>query len=242
MFPSRMGRAGWAVLVATTAAATALSTSSSASAADPVPAQKAPVTSKQIKVPTIGKLHGIDRSARGTQTVFVQLSGEGSADLAAPTAKSDRDKVKARRSAVDRQGNAVLSTAKSEDSRAAKVFTISNTIPGVALRTDAAGIEAVAARNDVVKVSRIVPKQLTNANTAALTKAYDTWKYAGGLGKGVRIGVIDTGIDYTHADFGGVGTPAAYDAALGSLGLAGLARQPARSRQGQDRGRPRLRR
>ena len=30
-------------------------------------------------------------------------------------------------------------------------------------------------------------------------------------GKGVRVGVIDTGIDYTHSMFGGLGTKAAYD-------------------------------
>jgi subtilisin family serine protease len=32
----------------------------------------------------------------------------------------------------------------------------------------------------------------------------------GATGSGIRIGVVDSGIDYTHADFGGPGTPAAY--------------------------------
>ena len=34
-------------------------------------------------------------------------------------------------------------------------------------------------------------------------------------GKGVRVGVIDSGIDYTHVAFGGAGTEAAYEAAYG---------------------------
>ncbi len=212
MFPSRTGRVGIAVLALTTAAATALGFGSAASAADHGPTQKAPVSTKKITSPGLTKLHGIDRTKRGTQTVFVQLSGEGSADLA-PAAKPNAKKVKAHRSAVNRQGNEVLATAKDEDSRATKLFTISNSLPGVAIRTDQAGIKAIADRTDVVKVSKIVPKHLTNANTAALTRAYDTWKFAGALGKGVRIGIIDTGIDYTHSDFGGTGTPAAYDAA-----------------------------
>ena len=39
---------------------------------------------------------------------------------------------------------------------------------------------------------------------------------AGKTGKGVRVAVLDSGIDYTHAAFGGAGTAAAYAAAYGA--------------------------
>ena len=148
--------------------------------------------------------------------MFVQLAGSGSADVATrnKVARTDVAKVKSRRSSVTKQANEVLATAKRKDSSASKLFTLSNSVPGVALRLDQAGIKALAARKDVVKISRIYPKKIANANIANLIKAINTWKYAGGTGEGVSVGVIDTGLDYTHADFGGVGTVEAYESAL----------------------------
>lgn len=44
----------------------------------------------------------------------------------------------------------------------------------------------------------------------------ETLKGLGVTGKGVRVAVIDSGIDYTHASLGGEGTAAAYEAAWGT--------------------------
>ena len=55
----------------------------------------------------------------------------------------------------------------------------------------------------------------SNVHAIPLIGAPQVWDGLAGLhGEGIKIGVIDTGIDYTHADFGGPGTAAAYQAAL----------------------------
>ena len=53
-----------------------------------------------------------------------------------------------------------------------------------------------------------------HVRSVPLIGAPAAWNGAGGFhGEGIKVAIIDTGIDYTHADFGGPGTPAAYDAA-----------------------------
>src|SRR5437660_1033822 len=70
---------------------------------------------------------------------------------------------------------------------------------------------ADAPRADVVSVRTVVPKTRTNASAEQLTNTLAAWQQTGKFGDNVRVGVIDDGIDYTHADFGGPGTQAAYN-------------------------------
>ena len=83
------------------------------------------------------------------------------------------------------------------------------------------GIDAVLDRASLYHVSglpgvvHIQPTQLAALeldNSVPFILGGETYTQLGADGTGVRIAVIDTGIDYTHAAFGGSGNPAAYAA------------------------------
>src|SRR5690242_13720135 len=201
---------GLAVTAAAAAALAMIGTSGIAQATDRPDAKPVKVEGKRPSLPlSMGK--GIVAPVQAKQqprTWFVQFKGQGAAALG----RDGRSAVLSRRGAVERQAGSALGTARSKDGKAAQVFTLTNSVPGVAIRTNGAGAAALAKRPDVVSVKAVVPRTAENANAAVLQKAVNVWRQANGLGADVKIGIIDTGIDYTHADFGGAGTSAAYDA------------------------------
>jgi subtilisin family serine protease len=99
--------------------------------------------------------------------------------------------------------------------RATVLYRLSAGYNGVAVRTDASRLDALSRLPGVRAVVRIAPLHRLNTVTVPLIGAPQAWQgVSGDTGAGMTVGVIDTGFDYTHADFGGPGTKAAYDAAL----------------------------
>jgi subtilisin family serine protease len=92
---------------------------------------------------------------------------------------------------------------------------VSNAYNAVMVSIDAEHIAAVRAIGGVVSVRRIPQYQLALSETVPYVGAAEL--HAGGTtGAGVKIAVIDSGIDYTHRNLGGPGTTAAYLAAYGA--------------------------
>lgn len=122
----------------------------------------------------------------------------------------------------------VFSQLQSLDSSAKKIYSTSYALSGVAVRADAASLRKLAEQSgSVAHITILTPKKTldttngsgeapANKNNDQLVNAVKTWEQTGKTGKGVNIAVVDTGLDYTHADFGGAGTTEAYQTALNS--------------------------
>jgi subtilisin family serine protease len=191
-------------------------------AADPSPAEPGPTSADEVnpKARWTTRPHrsfsmqGAPASTART-AYFVRFKGAGAADAARQAGGGSRGvtAARSRRAQVNRTASGVLAAAKRVDAGAASIFTVANAVPAAGLLLDGAGLRAVASSSRVAAVTPLVRKTAEMQSVDSLVKAVNTWRFSGNTGKGVTIGIVDTGTDYTHADFGGVGTMAAFDAA-----------------------------
>jgi subtilisin family serine protease len=159
-------------------------------------------------------------SAKGAVDVMIELD-QAPASTAFARARSrglSAAKLASREqtAAVKRAQVAVESRFADSATRARTLYRSHALYSGVAVHTDASRLSALAALPGVKAIHRITLKAPSNSSSVPLIGAPEVWKGRGETGQGVRVGVIDTGIDYTHADFGGPGSKAAYDAAKAS--------------------------
>ena len=90
-------------------------------------------------------------------------------------------------------------------------------INGIKVRGTPEQIRAFATLPGVVEVKPVRTYHVVNAESVPFIGAPQAWQGPPGLhGEHIRIAVIDTGVDYTHANFGGPGTVAAWKAAFAS--------------------------
>ncbi|MBI5964614.1 MAG: S8 family serine peptidase [Chloroflexi bacterium] len=92
--------------------------------------------------------------------------------------------------------------------KSTELFRTQKVYNGIWLRVDSSVLKTLATMPGVKAIHPIVSKQLEHTTSVPLIGAPQVW---GGLsnfrGENITIGIIDTGVDYIHTNFGGPGTP-----------------------------------
>jgi subtilisin family serine protease len=86
------------------------------------------------------------------------------------------------------------------------IFRVDKAYNGIALYTDAGNIASLAKLPGVKKVTRLETHERDHSTSVPFIGTPTAWQSFGITGTNVKIGIIDTGIDYFHTNFGGPGT------------------------------------
>ncbi len=144
-----------------------------------------------------------------TAVIVLAADSVGSAKEKAETAGRAFDKKGAERQAKAAQ-QAITPALKAAGATVkTSTATVLNTIT---VRAKVKDLRSLAGVPGVSGVHVARPITRDNAASSAYTGTPQVWQSLGLTGKGMTVGVIDDGVDYTHADFGGSGDPAVYAA------------------------------
>lgn len=141
---------------------------------------------------------------------------------AAPTSRAFRrarvDGLGAAKSAARSQRGRITTVqaavARSLPARTPVLYRTHSVLAGLAVQSDVENFGELKDIPGVTAVYPVAPKKFENSYALPLQGAPVAWSSPGGdLGDGVKIAIVDTGIDYTHAGFGGPGTVGAYETA-----------------------------
>jgi uncharacterized protein YjdB len=191
-----------AAMVATSLPALAQQPSNApGSAGRPVPAT--PHALSVAGVPAV-----LDALGQGTGpvTIMLQLPQEPSLLTWRHASKTSRTAAgRQQKAAIEQAQGGVLNRVKAVPG-AHVLYRVSNSYNGVAVTVSRQQATKLLAIPGVSAVHVMKPLKLADASTDPTIGAPQAWASNGGLtGQGVRVGVIDSGIDYTHKDLGGDG-------------------------------------
>ena len=134
-----------------------------------------------------------------TGTYIVELKSGAAVDAAA-SAKG------AARSAALKAQQPIVDQAKSMGATIGQRYA--DVVNGFAFTGTGRVASALARNSAVAQVSRIASYAPDNSVAAVQVGAASAWENTGFTGKGVKVAIIDSGIDYYHANFGGAGLDA----------------------------------
>lgn len=173
---------------------------------------------QRIDPKTISKVEGWKPAwiaSKRQATVIVQMAGDPVAKRVGDARSQGKDLTKAQKDAIRADLKAKQNAIKSRIQAAGGTILADyqDAYNGIGVRIALKGVNSLAGLPGVTAVR--VGRNFAPDNTAGVQYigGSEAWTGADGkTGTGVKVAVIDTGLDYLHANFGGPGTKAAFDA------------------------------
>ena len=108
-----------------------------------------------------------------------------------------------------------VAKALADTAGAREIYRVSKVVNGIAVAVDPLQVRSLLRVPGVKRVLPILMEYPNNSTSVPFLGTPNVWANtiglpAGALGTGIRVGIIDTGIDYLHPDFGGPGQTATY--------------------------------
>jgi minor extracellular serine protease Vpr len=153
--------------------------------------------------------------AERPQTVVLKMAGDPVAVVRSRT--PGKQLAEAQRQSIERdlrsKQDAIVPAIQAMGGQVLGQFQ--HALNGIKVRGTPDQIKSFAALPGVVQVKAVRTYHLDNAHSVPFIGAPQVWGNPPGLhGEHVRVAVIDTGVDYTHANFGGPGTAADFNTAF----------------------------
>jgi minor extracellular serine protease Vpr len=172
---------------------------------------------QRIKPATISKVAGWKPAwiaSNRQATVIVQMAGDPVAKRVADARKQGRELTKAQKDAIraDLKGRQDAIKGRIQSAGGTIVGDYQDAYNGIGVRIALKDAASLSGLPGVTAIRIGHTFRPDNTAGAQYIGAPGAWTSSGKTGTGVKVAVIDTGVDYLHANFGGPGTKAAFDA------------------------------
>ena len=163
-------------------------------------------------------LHPSLANASGPVQVVVRLDDPPLAAMHSANAKINgnwlsRQQQLAHLQRLNAKQDALMGTVRNHGG--SELARLTKSLNALVIAIDAAQLSALTSHTNVISIRPVADYRLALSETVPYVGA-SAVQSAGVDGTGVRVGVIDTGVDYTHRNLEGPGTAAAYAAAYGT--------------------------
>jgi len=140
-------------------------------------------------------------------TIVTYSKQAGASDSATPQQQSMAMQSAVRQLAVVKAEQKATLQSLRQISGVKVIYSVQRAYNGIAVYADAGQLDVLRKMPNVKTAQVMTPRYPTTTTSVKFIGAPKLWRRATALtGQGVKVGIIDTGVDYIHRDFGGSGT------------------------------------